>query len=165
MSTLRSLSLTLALAAALLTVGTGSFSAVDANRQVHVSVVDDDQALLGIEAMPRSPHAVNGTGHGVGVLAIENNFPSEMTLTVTVGSVEQQTGTRRQTILETHLGSGRRAIVSRPQVCAVTDGGSVNLRLLARTRSARVEKTTSIRVSCPPGNDGRESTNANRTGE
>lgn len=62
-------------AALAVTVGTGSYSAMSAERGVHVEVADDEDAMVGVD---RSVESANGTAHLT--VTVTNQFPEDVTL-------------------------------------------------------------------------------------
>lgn len=67
------------------TAGTSAFSAVSAERGIHVAVVDDDDAYLGVAI------TANATGNKtVAIITVRNQFPDGSTLTtVTATSADE----------------------------------------------------------------------------
>lgn len=105
--------------------GTGGYSAVEADRGVSVSVVEDDVALLGVER-PGSPAAENVSDPPV--LVVTNNAQTALDLEVQVSSTRDTPGAG--------AGNGSDSGVDRGQSVgsgSVTDGGSVTLQPGERT--------------------------------
>ncbi|MFD1587086.1 hypothetical protein ACFR9U_08820 [Halorientalis brevis] len=149
---LKRLSFVLILSAALLTVGTGGFSATSIDRSTDISVVEDERAFLGLEAhgreLPYGTTSEETTHSDVRLLTIENQFESDITsLTVTdashgtphvIGSIETPN----------RLEVGSSTTISAAVVCSASGDGTVDLYIKASTGSTTVEKTKSVSVTC-----------------
>ena len=74
LSTLKTISIVLAFTAAVgLTLGTAGFSAIDADRGISVSVVEDEEAYLGVETFDPLVD-----GESTTMMEIENRFDAEL---------------------------------------------------------------------------------------
>ena len=71
-----------------MSVGTGAFSSVEADRGVEVNVVDDENAYLGLEAKSE----ITAFGRSTDAVAIRNSFADELTLTVSVDETNDVVG-------------------------------------------------------------------------
>ncbi|MFB6082661.1 MAG: hypothetical protein ABEJ94_00260 [Halorientalis sp.] len=81
MGRLKLASVVFAFAAVSLAVGTGAFSSVSADRGVEVAVVEDEEALLGIEG---GPHAFPNGNEDRELLTVTNRFAQPVTVTVEI---------------------------------------------------------------------------------
>lgn len=81
MGHLKLASVVLAFAAVSLAVGTGAFSAASADRGVEVAVVDDEQAMLGIDG---GPHAFRNGNEVRELLTVTNRFSESVTVTIEI---------------------------------------------------------------------------------
>ena len=150
---LKHLSFVLALSAVLLAVGTGGLSATSIERGAEVSVVNDENAYLGLNAHEQTltyGQTSAETSHSdVSLLTVENQFGTEaISLTITDVSDGVPHVTEPSPILERNLGPGEETTVRAPVVCSASGDGTLDLRVEASTGSARVEKTKSIPITC-----------------
>ena len=122
-------------------VGTGAFSSVDAERDVEVSVVEDDEAYLGLEVETRTVTV----GQSTDVVEITNRFADTDTLSLDV-SVEDTSDTVDEVAvadsgqkLSLEIGPGE----SEPVSINCREPGSVwfELRFVGEVGGASVEKT------------------------
>lgn len=155
---LKHLSFVFALSAVLLAVGTGALSAASIERGVEVSVANDENAYLGLNAHEQTltyGQTSAETAHGdVSLLTIENQFGTEaITLTVTDVSDGVPHVTAPSRILETDLAPGENTTVSVPVVCSASGDGTLDLHVTASTGSTTVEKTKPIPVTCTKNNN------------
>lgn len=174
--TRRRISLALAvLGVVLLTVGTGGFSSVDADRNVRIAVADDERALLGVNE--RTPELDNGRQRDPVVLFVVENQASSSQLDVTVLDVESEH-------VDDTRGEGRPAkvpsvvarsgdtateqeIVAKQVVCAADRANEtrVTVRFRASTDEFSVRLERDVRVSCSgdPSGAGDDADATNRT--
>ncbi len=134
--------------ALLVSVGpTGAFSAVEAERGVHVAVVPDSEAYLAVESAERD--LANGTNEDVPLLGLENQFPSDLT---TVSATVTETSLVEDGSVETPdgLGVGEHGEVTATVVCD-GDGETAELTVKVETTGSgvAVELRRTVHVSCP----------------
>jgi len=165
----RRVSLALALVGvALLAAGTGGFSATTADRGVNVAVVDDENALLGVD--DESVVLDNGNNSRVSLLTLENQADASP-LTVTDLTVETAPGERNLTAgpppkisgvsVDSESPSTKRPIVADKIVCANSTRNEKTLLigLTAASDDFTVELTREVNVVCsgdPSGNSSDE---------
>lgn len=174
--TRRRISLALAvLGVVLLTVGTGGFSSVDADRNVRIAVANDEHALLGVDE--RTPEPGNGRHRDPVVLFVVENQASSSQLDVTVLDVESAH-------VDDARGEGRPAkvpsvvaragdtateqeIVAKRIVCAANRANEtrVTVRFRASTDGFSVQLERDVRISCSgnPDSAGDDADATNRT--
>jgi hypothetical protein len=140
-----------------LSVGTGAFSSVEAERGMEVNVVDDDEAYLGLEQVSEYvPSDDNGiqtdesTDHDPNdVVRVTNKFAHPLDLTVTVESTDGVVdGIEVDDALadDSELGVGEKGFVAIE--CEDAGGGHVELSFDGETGGATVEATREFVVSC-----------------
>lgn len=123
-----------------MSVGTGAFSSVEAERDVAVNVVDDDEAYLGLDV----EHEVATVGRSVEVAEITNSFADELSLDVTVEDANEvvddvavdEDDPGDEFSLE--LGPGESAPIA--VTCGRIGTASFTLRFTGGTGGASVEK-------------------------
>lgn len=140
-----------------LLVSTGGFSAVNADRSVSVSVVPDDQALLGI-----AQHNVeldNGRHDDVTLVTLENQFPEDLSdVQVWVHEDDDQRApkflSQNSSVVSVsgELGVGESVPVRADVGCSNAGGsGSTEewtVRVVASGGSAEVELNRTVSVTC-----------------
>ena len=152
-----------ALAAAVLALtlvsGTGGFSSVAADRPVSVAVVDDDEALVGVEA-----DRIDRCGGNQRALTVSNRLGTD--LHTVQATVLDDSSDVRGTVTGTPDGvgigdSGEITVRINPAASASEDAGNgdavdgtIEIRLVVVGDGARVELTRSVPVECPsPADD------------
>ena len=134
-----------------LSVGTGAFSSVDAERDMEVSVVEDDEAYLGLEVETRTVTV----GQSTDVVEITNRFADTDTLSLNVSvedtsdTVDEVAGADSGQKLSLEIGPGE----SEPVSINCRKPGSVwfELRFVGEVGGASVEKTRTFDdIDCEP---------------
>jgi hypothetical protein len=169
MNRLRYLSLALVLVAAALATGTGAFTSVNGDRAMAVSVVENDEALLGISAnrieldngvrragtndTDGNPNAA-GARDDVTLLTITNRFPESLSQ-VSVSRVGDGASGPPNILAnslsyDTQVESGGSIAVTARVVCSNANGNEETwrFRIEASGESASVETTESVTVEC-----------------
>ncbi|SDG21103.1 hypothetical protein [Halorientalis regularis] len=159
MGRLKWASIVFACAAVSLAVGAGAFNSVSADRGVEVSVVEDEEAMLGIETA-----ADMSFDNGVerrDIATITNRFGESVTVEVTVvdsgGNVPRlKSGGYRSVTLQ----PGDEATIE-PRIQCSAKGGQSNpqseswtLTVLATGVTVSVETTTEIQIECTGNGNG-----------
>lgn len=142
-----------------LSVGTGAFSSVEAERGVAVNVVDDENAYVGLKQIHRYPpvdgddiRTAESAGHEPNdVVRITNQFSDLLDLSVTVdstGGIVDEADIGIDDALEdgSELGIGGEAFVSIE--CDDEGSGHVELRLDGEASGASVEASRRFELSC-----------------
>lgn len=188
MNRLRYLSLALVLVAAALATGTGAFTSVNGDRAMAVSVVENDEALLGISSnrieLDNGAHGNGNAGSAgnsnatgarddVTLLTITNRFPEQLSQ-VSVSRVGDGAGSppnivARSLSYDEQIESGGSIAVTARVVCSHASGNEETwrFRIEASGESASIETTETVTVECtgePPATPaGQASTDGQET--
>ena len=160
MGKLKLASIVFAFAAVSLVVGAGAFSSVSADRGVEVSVVDDDEAMLGIED---GPHAFPNGNEDRELLTVTNRFAQSVTVTARItdsgdgGVPTLKDSTDRKTMT---LDSGDTGNFEWKVQCSA-QGGKANpqtetwtIDVLANGSAASVQTTQTVTIECTGNGQG-----------
>jgi Protein of unknown function (DUF1102). len=142
-----------------MSVGTGAFSSVEAERGVSVNVVEDGEAYLGLEQVNKYLPVDGGNAQTVeseeyepnDVVRIQNQFSDPLDLTVTVESTEGVVSEDSVDIDDRLAGDGELGIGHEAFVAVNCEGsgeGHVKLFFDGEADGATVEKTRTFDVSC-----------------
>lgn len=164
--TLLSVSLA-AIGFALLMFGTGGFSAMEADRNVHVSVVESENAYLAIE--PLDPDGLSpNNSEQEGLFKITNNLGSELEITAVRPVEETHTGPppklkrfEQHGEWPTSLGPTESGVISGVPVCKglnETESRTFKFEITATSTTATISisVTESVTITCDgtPGESG-----------
>lgn len=147
MRTLTRLSVAFAVLGVLLLVfGTAGFSAMSADRGVDVSVVDDDDAYVGIETVGDDVY----DGDRITLLTVTNQFATDVEgLDVEVVDGSDAIGDETVKPEATSLGVGQRTDVTAE--CTMEDReGSVELEITGEAGGASFDIVREVEVDCSP---------------
>lgn len=129
------------LAVASLAFGVGSFSAVDANRQVSVTVVDDSEAYLGITG----GGSIETEGGTTTLYTITNQFP--VTIDVAASAANEDVTVSGIQDLQ----PGESADLTAEIDCTGNWEADVAVTLDATGTDTRMTKTKTVRITCTTG--------------
>jgi hypothetical protein len=139
----------LALLAASLVVTTGSFTAVSADRAVHISVADDSDAFVGIEEGETTARI----GKQLELLYLEDNFGTDDTAVLEKVTVGPRGGP--VTLPTWHPEPLDTSIVVRCR--GPTDGAetvTVNLLVKSDGMTVKLDRTVAVTCEMPPESEG-----------
>jgi hypothetical protein len=146
------------LVAASLVVTTGSYSAVSADRGVHVTVADDSEAFVGIHERDTTARI----GKQLELLYLEDNFGTDDTVVLEEVTVEPPGGP--VTLPTWHPKPLDTSIVMRCR--GPTDGAeTVTVKLLVKSDGVTVELERAVAVTCemPPESERNDTDASNDT--
>jgi hypothetical protein len=133
-----------------MSVGTGAFSSVEADRGVSVNVVDDEDAYLGLEVENR----IATVGRRAEVVEITNSFAADLSLNVTVDETNEvvesvavgDEGPGDEFALDLAPGESEPVSIT----CGQVESASFTLDFSGETDGASVEKTRTFdEIDCP----------------
>ena len=141
-----------------LSVGTGAFSTANAERDVEVSVVEDDEAYLGLERLSAADSVQ--VGEETDVVRIQNQFASPLSLSVVVdhkrGDIDEidaddpveivEAVDEEQEDADSSLQTGHEAHIS--VECDSPGDTSFTLSFYGVAGEASVEKTRTFHITC-----------------
>lgn len=137
----------LALAVVLLAAQTGAFSAIAADRDVQVTVVDDQSAYLGVETDPVS--VPGNTTTSATLATVTNRFGSSIDVSVTVTEGSDSYPTLTGVTGPGTLSSGESAPVVADVTCDDdANGERVDIGVEATGPDFGIQLTRSVEVTC-----------------
>jgi len=147
-----------------LLVGTGSFSAVSADRGVAITVADDDSAFLGFTS--EAPVLDNGRHNETTLATIHNRFDGRLTdVEVTISGDDNQSPQVKSgsDIKPSTLESGESGDIEADVQCSNSGGdGSTEdwqLEISASSDGASVDLTRTVTVECTGEGSGNSNDN------
>ncbi|MGQ3328882.1 hypothetical protein [Halorubrum sp. FL23] len=136
-----------------MSIGTGAFSSVEAERGVEVNVVDDKNAYLGLDV---EDEAVT-VGKLTDVATITNSFADRLSLDITIEQRDAVIdeiavgGEAPDNGFSLGLGPGKDAVIA--VTCSQTGAASFKLRFEGQTNGASVDKVRSFEIDCESETD------------
>ena len=160
MGRLNWVSIVFACAAVSLAVGAGAFSSVSADRGVEVSVVDDEEAMLGIETAGDGEIESDNPTHDETLITFYNRLGGKIELTADISEPKptQHPKLKDYSLSKRTLEPGDRATLSADINCNngnATSDEDWNVAIDATGETVSVETTETITVECTGNGEGR----------
>ena len=133
----------LAVALIMLLTATSGVSSVAVDRPIDIQVVDDENALVGIEET--HPTVANDTTDTVALLSISNGLESPATVTA---HVESESAVVNNSTTQHSFDPGETVSVTAPVTCSSSGSVDLTVRLTVDSTGVTVERTVETVVTC-----------------